>query len=920
MKKNIKKRQIFVTTFIILFVLYTYISIRGEYLQILGIGEKYVEIFKHNLQQRVYVFLASFLILYLLTYITTAFIKRGLKKFFTEEKIEMPKLPNKSISMAFSIIGGLIFSELLTEKAILAFNKTYFGQTEPVFNLDIGYYVFQKPFIEALLYSFIVIMAVMCVYITIYYVLSFQKFFKQGINMETLKKSTFLKQIATYAFMIILAISLLAIIMVQDIVLGKFTSTQNGTSLYGAGFIDVTIKKWGYIIFSVFIIICAIRALKKARNEQYRKACYNLILIPLYLVGLFAVVFLTDVIYVNKNEIDKQKAYIETNIKYTKQAYDINIEEIELENTGTITAEDIQNNSEVIENINIFNRARVLSHLEEYQTNLGYYTFNSTQVGLYDIQGKKTLTYISPREIISNETRTYNNKTYEYTHGYGTVITSASTTSETGGLKYIKSNFVDTTDSIEITEPRIYFGLQTNEVIATNSEGNIEYDYPLTSTTNSYNTYDGEAGFNLGFFDRLILGIKERNVKLAFSTNITAESNIIIQRNILDRVKKVMPYLQYDENPYMIITDEGKLVWVIDAYTTSDSYPYSQVTNLVQDNGTIEKINYIRNSVKVIIDSYDGTMKFYITDRTDPIIMAYWKMYPSLFEDKENEISEDIAKHFVYPEYLYNIQADVLEQYHNVQPEVLYRSDDVWDTAKENTSKVTTLVGTDINPYYTAVKTIDNDETILGLVLPYTISEKQNINAYLVGTYNKKGEKKLKLYKFNKDEAILGTLQLDTLIEQDEKISAELEAIEVMGTKIEKNIIVIPVNNTLLYVEPIFQVLQNEDTTSPILKKVIVASGNKVAIGNNIEEALKNLLSQDAVSIEIETDNIDDLIEQIIKVNKNLTQSNESNDWSLIGQDIEELQTLINQLEKLVEEEKTLEELEKIQEDIKISE
>ena len=170
MKKNIKKRQIFVTTFIILFVLYTYISIRGEYLQILGIGEKYVEIFKHNLQQRVYVFLASFLILYLLTYITTAFIKRGLKKFFTEEKIEMPKLPNKSISMAFSIIGGLIFSELLTEKAILAFNKTYFGQTEPVFNLDIGYYVFQKPFIEALLYSFIVIMAVMCVYITIYYV------------------------------------------------------------------------------------------------------------------------------------------------------------------------------------------------------------------------------------------------------------------------------------------------------------------------------------------------------------------------------------------------------------------------------------------------------------------------------------------------------------------------------------------------------------------------------------------------------------------------------------------------------------------------------------------------------------------------------------------------------------------------------
>ena len=907
MKKKIRKRVIFVVLFIIAFAIYSYINIRGEYLQILGIGEKYVEIFKHNLEQRIYVFAISFAIIYLLTYITTVFIKKGLKKFFIEENKEMPKLPNKSISLAFAVIAGLIFSSVITEKAILAFNKTYFVETEPVFNLDIGYYVFQKPFIEAILYSFIIVMAIMCIYITAYYLLCFHKFFNKGISIETLKKNTFIKQIVGNAFAIIIAIALLAIIMVQDIVLGKFTSTNNGTSLYGAGFIDVTIKKWGYIIFSVFIIICAISALRKCRKEQYRKACYSILLIPIYLVGLFGVVFLTDVLYLKQNELDKQKAYIETNIQFTKQAYDIEIEEIELENTGTITAEDIEKNSDVIKNINIYNKSRVLTHLEEYQTSLGYYTFGSTQLGLYDIDGNKTLVYVSPREIISNETRTYNNKTYEYTHGYGAIITSASTTSENGGLKYIKSGFTDTEDNIKITQPRIYFGLQTNEVIATNVKNNTEYDYPLTSTTNSYNTYDGEAGIKLGFLDRLVLGIKEGNIKLAFSTNITKDSNIIIKRNILERVEKVMPYLEYDQNPYMVITDEGRMVWVIDAYTTSNSYPYSQVTNLVQENGTIKKINYIRNSVKVLVDSYDGTMQFYITDRTDPIVMAYWNMYPSLFEDLNAEIPEDISKHFVYPEYLYNIQADILKQYHQVQPEVLYRSDDVWDTAKENTSQVTTLVGTDINPYYTAVKTVDNDETILGLVLPYTVNEKQNINAYLVGSYNEEGEQELKLYKFNKDAAILGTLQLDTLIEQDEKISAELETIEVTGTKIEKNIIVIPVNNTLLYVEPIFQVLQNENKTTPMLKKVIVASGNKVAIGNNIEEALTNLLSQEAVSIEIETDNIEDLIEEIIKANNNLTQSNESNDWELIGQDIDRLQTLITELEKLVEEEKNLE-------------
>ena len=525
-------------------------------------------------------------------------------------------------------------------------------------------------------------------------------------------------------------------------------------------------------------------------------------------------------------------------------------------------------------------------------------------IGVYNINGENTLAYISPREIISNETRTYNNKTYEYTHGYGTIITSASRTSDSGALSYINSSFENSENSVKISEPRIYFGLQTNDLIAINQNEDKEYDYPLTSTSNNYNTYDGKAGIKLGFFDRLILGIKEKNIKLAFSKDINSETNIIIKRNILDRVKKVMPYLEYDEEPYMIITDSGSLVWVIDCYTTSSSYPYSQVTNLLQDNGTIKKINYIRNSAKVLVDSYNGTMKFYITDKSDPIIMSYWKMYPELFEDLNEKIPEDISKHFVYPKYLYNIQKDILKQYHQVKPEVLYRSDDVWDTAKENTSKVTTLVGTDIEPYYTIVKTVNNDKATLGLILPYTISEKQNINAYLVGTYNEKGEKELKIYKFNKDSAILGTLQLDTLIEQDEKISVELKAIEVTGTKIEKNIIVIPVNNTLLYVEPIFQVLQNENKMSPILKKVIVASGNKVAIGNNIEEALNNLLSQEAVSIKIETDNIDDLIEEIIKANKNLTQSNQSNDWLLIGQDIEKLQSLITELEKLVEETK----------------
>lgn len=902
---KLKKRQIFVTLFLIIFSVYAYISIRGAYLEMLGIGEKYVEIFVQNIKQKIEVFSVSFIIVYLMTYITTKFIKRGLKHFFEEEKKVMPKLPNKSISLAFATISGIIMSMTIIQKALLAFSGRKFWITDPIFGLDISYYIFQKPFIEAVLFSIVVILLILAIYVIVYYLLAFNKFFKKGISMETLKQNTVIKHLTFILFMIIITVCILTTLSIQNIVLNKFMTINNNTPLYGAGLLEVSVKKWGYIIFAVVIFICAIRFVKRIREEKYKRAIAALSVIPIYLIIMFVVILGVDFIYLKRNELDKQRAYIKNNIEFTKEAYNIKIDEINLENSETITVKEIAENQAVINNINIFNKERVLRNLQEYQSNLGYYTFSSAQVGLYNVNGTEKLVYITPREIVSNDTRTYNNKTYEYTHGYGVIITDASSTSKAGGLNYIKNDFSQTEETPIITEPRIYFGLETNNIAVTNSEGKLEYDYPLTNTTNSYNIYDGEAGIKLGLIDRTILGIKTGNIKLASSANMNKDSNILIKRNIIERAKTVMPYLKYEEEPYMVITDAGRLVWVLDAYTVSDSYPYSQMTIIQKNNGQTEKLNYIRNSVKVIIDSYDGTMKFYITDKTDPIVMAYWNMYPSLFEDTNAKIPEDISKHFVYPKYLYNVQKDILKQYHNVQPEVLYRADDIWDIAKENTTKVSSLLGTNIEPYYTMVKTRDSNKVELGLVIPYTIINKQNINAYLVGTCDENGEKHLRLYRFNTDEAILGTLQLDALVEQDETISKELEQIEVSGTKIEKNIIVIPINNTLLYIEPIYQVLQNENQNAPILKKVIAASGNKVAIGNDLQDALKNLVSQAAVSIKIDATNIDDLLEEIVEANENLKQSNQSNDWQLIGRDIEKLQNLIDQLNKMLLEQET---------------
>ena len=629
----------------------------------------------------------------------------------------------------------------------------------------------------------------------------------------------------------------------------------------------------------------------------------SLAVVPVYLMAMLIVLAGFELIYANPNELDKQQKYIKANINSTRQAYGINIEEINVGESQTITKEDLEQNQTVVENIVLAGKETVLKNLNTLQTNKGYYTYRTTQMTNYIIKGKPSLVYVSPREITSSA-GTYNNKTYEYTHGYGVIVTSATEVAENGELKHLQKGLTQNEEKIvEISQPRIYFGLETNNTVVTNSNGKVEFDYPIVSSSkaeNAENIYEGQAGLNLNLIDRIILAIKEKDLKLAFSGNVSNESKILINRNIIQRAKTLMPYLLYDENPYLVVNSEGKLIWVLDAYTTSDCYPYSQRTTLQKDS-LLNKtdINYIRNSVKVLIDAYDGTIKYYITDRNDPIIMAYQKVYKDLFVDKDASIPEDISSQFVYPEFLYNIQAEIMERYHHIQTDVLYRGDDIWEVATHNITKVSTKTGTEIKPYYAMVKTVDNNIATLGLVLPYTPYQKQNIAAYLVGSYEN-GNPKLVLYKYPSDSNILGPMQIDTQLEQDETISKEIESLNVTGTRISKNMIVIPINNSLLYVEPIYQQYLNEEDATPILKKVVVASGNKVAIGNTLEIALNNLVSQYAVDIEVEnTEDIEGLMEAIIKANNNLKQSSENSNWEMIGKDMSKLQELITKLEKL---------------------
>lgn len=897
-RKNSKLRMMLVILFLLVFAGVSYVQLRGSYLEYLELGSQYVDIFKTNLIYRYSIMGINFVFLYIVIYFTNRGIKKGLKPFFEKEKRQMPKLLNKSLALVISAVVSFVLSSAFMQKIMLIFNGTSFGNQDPIFGLDIAYYMFQKPVIEMILFYFVVLFVGLSLYMALYYVIVFNRFF-DGVDGKMLKESIFMKKLMRNIMLVVVGVALITVINTQNVMYGKILTVGDDIEINGAGMTEATVQLFGYIIFAFVIVIFAYRALKAFKASNTSKVLKNLAVIPGYLVVLFLVMLVFDLAYVHSNELDKEKKYISENIKNTKIAYNINIEETSLENSGTITKEEAEQNENVINNIPIISQDAVLEDLQSNQTSTGYFAYTKANLAKYKIDGIDQLVYLAPREIKSSG-RTYNNKTYEYTHGRGEVIASATQSTATGNVQYVQKDVSGKDEKINIEQPNIYFGVQTKETIATNAKNKQEYDYTDENGKDQTSTYDGQAGLKLGFLDRLVLGISKGDINLAFSSEMTSDSKILINRNIIDRAKKALPYLIYDEDPYTVVTSDGKIVWVLDAYTVSSSYPYSEYATIEHDN-IKEDINYIRNSVKVIIDSYDGSMSFYITDRNDPIAMAYRNIYKNLFKDLDEEIPTDISEHFVYPTFLYNVQAEILKVYHNVKPDVIYRGDDLWDIAKYNTNTTkTTAKGTYMEPYYTMLKTKNGEQ--FGLVQMYTPDSKQNIISYLVGT-TENGNNTLRMYKFSADSNIVGAIQLDKQIEENEAISSEINSLNVTGTKLTKQMIIVPTDNTLLYVEPIYQTMLNESDV-PILKKVIVASGNKVAIGDNISKALENLVSQYAEAVEVEnTDDMEGLIEAIIKANQNLTESNKNNDWEMMGKDVKKLQDLITSLEKTKTEE-----------------
>lgn len=518
-----RKRLVAVLGVLLVAIIIAYILFRGSYLEMLEVGENYIEVYWQNIKYMSITLITNFSLIYIMIYTTNTSIKKGLKEFFEQENKQMPKFLNKSIAFISAIVISACTSSFILKKAMLCFGSAQFGTNDPIFNIDIGYYIFQKPFIELVFWYFIILSITLLIYKAVYYITTFNLFF-DGVDKKTVKNSKLIKQITNSVLILAILLAGLILLEVQDIGTSKFMTLRDESmsySLFGAGFVDVNIKVWGYRILSAVIIISVYMGIKAFKQDKTKKLIMWIVAVPTYLVALFIVMAGTQAIYVNVNEYDKEKEYISANIKATKEAYGVNIEEIALNESETITAKHVTEYKNVLNNIGIADADIVLKDLNNGQTAKGYYSYRTSQIGKYNINGKESLVYISPREIV-NSTGTYNSKTYEHTHGYGVIVTSATETNDNGNLNNMQKDFQNDTspEVIPISEPRIYYGLETNDTVVTNSSSSKEFDYPIlnsSSVENKENEYDGKSGLNLNLIDRIILAIKEKDIKLAFS-------------------------------------------------------------------------------------------------------------------------------------------------------------------------------------------------------------------------------------------------------------------------------------------------------------------------------------------------------------------------------------------------------------------
>ena len=860
---------------IILFLLIFSVNVYSGYMEYLEIGSNFVRTFWTNLSIKVFTSCAVFICSFIVVFINMMFIRNNI--LATGENIKYIRriFPLVLGSGMLAFIVSLIVGDTISENILPYINSQWFGRGDPIFYQDVGYYVFQRPLIVAILNGLVSLTVFTLIFNVLAYCIMY-------VSLDIYKFRRIFKQKAI-VFHIVVNI---AFFFLLKVISSKFQAEtmlfENQGSFWGAGFTDIRVWRIYYAVIPyILAMVIAIMIFSTLRNYK-RILNVSLFVYPFVWVLALLIGSLTQSLYVVPNRMIAEEPYITHNINYTRSAYGINnvinqsysVDEL-------LKGQDIVNNMNIISNVRLTDSAQTIKWLNKTQNNRSFYTFADTDVASYNVEGRKTSVLVSARELNSDtlidSDRSYNNLHMRYTHGIGIVVAPVSAVTENGEpylvVKDVPTRSFDGMPNI--SEPRIYFGEKTDEYAIV-----LTKDYEYDELEGNY-SYQGSAGIQLNFLNRLIYAFKYADPSILVSNQIQNESKLLTNRNVIKRVEKVAPFLKVDTDPMLTIDGSGKLKWIVDAYTMTSYYPYSK---------TVDGHNYIRNSVKIVVDAYDGTVKFYIIDDSDPIVQSFAVSYPSFFE--QSDFPTDIATQIRYPEYLFKQQVSMLNQYHVTNPQEFYQQQGMWAIAREKHDEDKLR---DVSPNYGILDLgIDGTKEELVLSIPLTYSQKDNMSALAMARCELANYGELVIYDLQSANSVPGPTQIDNMIDDNTAITGELSLWNSgKSSVIRGSMIVLPLKNSVLYIKPIYV---SEGTTSTYgLKRVIVAYKDELVMAPTLDEALNSMFDVNISNV-YENETVNEAIERVVKTFELYKSFSKTGDWEEMGNALKLLDEAVNAL------------------------
>ena len=827
MANSLIKNNIFGLFIFIIAILLIILGVYAEWLWFESLN--YLSVFKTVLFSKITLGAAVFISFFIFLLLNFMILKR--RADIVHQKIYLV------IIFIVSLFAGLL-STTYWFTVLRFLNYVNFGFVDPIFRNDIGFYIFVLPFYNFVLGILLFLLAAILTMTAVTYLFTiktkkapkpdikegmsfgFEQPFQQ-IKIEIPKKGR-----SHLAFLG----GLLLIIFAAFFYLKRYSIlfSQRG-AVFGAGFTDITITLPLYTILAALTVITAFIAFAYIYNQNTKLLVGSIALILVVSFGGNIVAGAVQSLYVQPNEFNLEEPYIKQNIKHTLFAYDLNnVDTRDFPVTYDLTINDINKNKATIDNVRLWDWRPLLTTNRQIQLFRTYYEFLDVDVDRYKLDNKLRQIMVSPRELDQNQladkAKTWVNEKLVYTHGYGVVVSPVNKVSNEGLPELFVKDIPSKVEykELRIAQPRIYFGEQSNDFIIVNTKSN-EFDYPL-GNENVFTSYNGTDGIKLSnILKKAIFSTKLGSLNLFISSAVTKESKVLLNRDIIERATALAPFLQYDTDPYVVIND-GKLFWIIDAYTTSNEFPYSENIG----------INYIRNAVKVVIDAYNGNADFYIIDKEDPLIQNYAKIFPKLFKDFE-DMPHGLKEHIRYPEDLMRVQMRIYGTYHMKDPQVFYNREDVWRTPNE----IYSSNEVELRPYYIILKLPDAEKEGFFLITPLIPRGKENMVAWFVAHSDPDNYGKLEVFRLSKQELTYGPMQIEARIDQDTEISQLLTLWDQQGSEVIRgNLLTIPLEQSFLYIEPVY-LKASAAGALPQLKRVIVAYEDKVTMEKTLQDALE---------------------------------------------------------------------------------